>query len=50
MGARGYIEKSSSLGEVLNNIEIALGSSIKTTESNSFTDGPRKLSDLDLGK
>ena len=49
MGARGYIEKSNSLAEVVNKIEIVLGTVIKAPESNPLTDGPRKLSDLKLG-
>ena len=48
LGARGYIQKSDSLGEVLNKIEIALGTSIITTESNERSSGPKKLADRNL--
>ena len=39
LGARGYIQKSDSLGEVLNKIEIALATSITTSENNQLSNG-----------
>ena len=48
LGAFGYIYKSNTLAEVLNNIQIVLGSLIATPESNSPRYGWRKSADLDL--
>jgi len=49
LGAIGYIYKSNTLAEVLNNIQMVLGSLIATPESNPLQEGPKKLDDLDLG-
>ena len=50
IGAIGYIEKCTSLIEVVNNIEIVLGTIIGKPGSNSFNQGPRNLTDLNLDK
>jgi len=48
LGAMGFIDKSKTLAEVLNNIQMVLGVLIATPESNSPRYGRRKSADLDL--
>ena len=48
LGAIGFIDKSNTLAEVLNNIQMVLGGLIATPESNLPRYGQRKSADLDL--
>ena len=50
LGALGYIEKCTSLNEVVNNIGVVLGINIEKPRINRLTEGPRKLADLNLDK
>ena len=50
LGAIGYIEKCTSLNEVVNKIEIILGTIIGKPGGNVLNEGPKKLEDLNLDK
>jgi len=48
LGAMGYIEKTTSLSEVVNKIGVVLNTIVEKPSGSSLTDGPKKMQDLDL--
>ena len=48
LGAMGYIEKTTSLSEVVNKIGVVLGTIVEKPSENTLNAGPKKIEDLNL--